>query len=41
MATCWEQGVYDAILIQSSKERGVELIDLPYHISLKENMIES
>ncbi len=29
-------GVYDAILIQSSKERGVELIDLPYHISLKE-----
>lgn len=29
-------GVYDAILMQSSKERGVERIDLPYHISLKE-----
>ena len=29
-------GVYDAILMQSSKERGVERIELPYHISLKE-----
>ena len=29
-------GVYDAVLIQNSKERGVEYLDLPYHISLKE-----